>query len=101
MVRIGNYDVDLAARDARRADGTGQRQHLTRTEWRILDMLTRNPGRLVGHREFLQHVWGPAYLDQTNHLRQYMRQLCRKFEPDPGHPRHLLTEPAMGYRFQP
>ncbi|GAA0709055.1 response regulator [Dactylosporangium roseum] len=100
-VRVGDYDIDLAAHDARRADGSGQRQHLTRTEWRILDLLARNPGKLVSHRELLRHVWGPTYLDQTHYLRQYMGQLRRKLEPDPARPRHLLTEPAMGYRFQP
>ncbi|GGM27300.1 response regulator [Dactylosporangium sucinum] len=100
-VRIGDYEIDLVARDARRADGTGGRQHLTRTEWLILDLLARNPGKLIGHRELLQHVWGPTYLDQTHYLRQYIGQLRRKLESDPARPRHLLTEPAMGYRFQP
>ncbi|GAA3290765.1 response regulator [Dactylosporangium vinaceum] len=100
-VRVGHYQIDLAARDARRIDGSGERQHLTRTEWRILGLLVRSPGKLVGHRELLQHVWGPTYVGETHYLRQYMGQLRRKLETDPAHPRHLLTEPAMGYRFQP
>ncbi|MET7401285.1 response regulator [Dactylosporangium sp. NPDC005572] len=99
IVHIGDYAIDLVAHDARHTDG--RRQHLTRTEWRILELLARNPGKLIGHRELLQHVWGPTYHDQTHYLRQYMGQLRRKLEPEPARPRHLLTEPAMGYRFQP
>ncbi|MGI5240892.1 response regulator [Dactylosporangium sp. CA-139066] len=100
-VRIGDYEVDVAARDVRRADGSGERVHLTRTEWRMLELLVRNPGRLVGRRELLRHVWGPTYVGETHYLRQYMTQLRRKLEHDPSRPRHLLTEPAMGYRYQP
>jgi two-component system KDP operon response regulator KdpE len=101
VVHLGEYVIDLASRDVRRAGDSGQRQHLTRTEWRILELLVHNPGRLVGHRELLQHVWGPTYVEEHHYLRQYMNQLRRKLEPDPARPRHLLTEPAMGYRFQP
>ncbi|WP_432825718.1 response regulator [Dactylosporangium sp. CA-092794] len=100
-VRIGDYEVDLTDRDVRRIDDPTQRQHLTRTEWKLLELLVRNPGRLVGHRELLQHVWGPTYGEESHYLRQYMGQLRRKLEADPSRPRHLLTEPAMGYRFQP
>ncbi|WP_432974984.1 response regulator [Dactylosporangium sp. CA-233914] len=100
-VRIGEYEVDLAAHDVHRADDPARRQHLTRTEWRLLELLLRNPGRLVGHRELLAHVWGPTYVEENHYLRQYMAQLRRKLETDPARPRHLLTEPAMGYRFQP
>ncbi|WP_433222560.1 response regulator [Dactylosporangium sp. CS-047395] len=101
VVRVGDFDVDLVARDVRHASDPAQRLHLTRTEWRLLELLLRHPGRLVGHRELLQHVWGPTYVGETHYLRQYMAQLRRKLEPDPARPRHLLTEPAMGYRFQP
>jgi two-component system KDP operon response regulator KdpE len=100
-VTIGEYEVDVVARDVRRADGSGERLHLTRTEWRMLELLVRNPGRLVGHRDLLRHVWGPTYVEENHYLRQYMAQLRRKLETDPARPRHLLTEPAMGYRFQP
>ena len=61
----------------------------------------RNPGKLVSQRQLLQEVWGPTYRTETHYLRQYMAQLRRKLEDDPAHPRHLLTEPGMGYRFQP
>ncbi|MEV0567762.1 response regulator [Dactylosporangium sp. NPDC050588] len=97
--RIGRYSVDLATRDARRDDG--DRQHLTRTEWRLLELLVAHPGRLIGHRELLQHVWGPTYVNEVHYLRQFLAQLRRKLETDPSRPRHLLTEPGMGYRFQP
>jgi two-component system KDP operon response regulator KdpE len=61
-------------------------------------VLARNSGRLVGQRQLLQEVWGPTYLKQTHDLRQYVNQLRHKLEPDPARPRHLLTEPEMGYR---
>jgi two-component system KDP operon response regulator KdpE len=61
----------------------------------------RNPGKLIGQRQLLQEVWGPAYGKETNYLRVYLAQLRRKLEPDPAHPRHLITEPGMGYRFEP
>ena len=64
-------------------------------------MLVRNPGKLVSQRQLLQEVWGPQYRNETNYLRQYMAQLRRKLEADPARPRHLLTEPGMGYRFMP
>jgi two-component system, OmpR family, KDP operon response regulator KdpE len=74
---------------------------LTPTEWHLLEILLRNPGKLVSQRQLLREVWGPRYQTETNYLRQYMAQLRRKLEEDPGHPRHLLTEPGMGYRFAP
>lgn len=61
----------------------------------------RHPGQLISQRHLLQEVWGPTYGTETNYLRAYMAQLRRKLEPDPAKPRHLITEPGMGYRFQP
>jgi two-component system KDP operon response regulator KdpE len=63
-------------------------------------VLVRNEGKLVPHRQLLQEVWGPAYETETNYLRVYLGQLRGKLEPDPARPRHLLTEPGMGYRFE-
>jgi two-component system KDP operon response regulator KdpE len=74
---------------------------LTPTEWHLLEVLVRNPGRMVAQRQLLQEVWGPAYEKETHYLRVYMAQLRRKLEPDPAHPAHLVTEPGMGYRFEP
>jgi len=74
--------------------------HLTPTEWGILEILARNPGKLVGREELLKEVWGPAYAKESHYLRVYLAQLRRKLEDDPAHPRHLLTEAGMGYRFE-
>jgi two-component system, OmpR family, KDP operon response regulator KdpE len=94
-VWVGDVEVDLA----RKAVSTGVR--LTPTEWHLLEILLRNPGKLISQRQLLTEVWGPAYVRETHYLRQYMAQLRRKLEPDHSRPVHLLTEPGMGYRFQP
>jgi len=99
--RIGRYDVDLTAHTAQAADDPGESVHLTRTEWMLLDVLVRNPGKLVAQRQLLQEVWGPTYLQESQYLRQYIAQLRRKLEDEPARPRHLITEPGMGYRFRP
>ena len=80
----------------------GAEIRLTPTEWQMLEILVRNPGRLVTQRQLLQEVWGPQYGTESNYLRVYMAQLRRKLEPDPSRPRYFLTEEAgMGYRFDP
>ncbi|WP_185061288.1 response regulator [Pseudonocardia eucalypti] len=98
VVKAATFTVDLAAKRVVRDEAE---IHLTPTEWGILEQLVRNPGKLVGQRQLLQEVWGPAYGKETNYLRVYLAQLRRKLEPDPAHPRHLITEPGMGYRFEP
>jgi two-component system KDP operon response regulator KdpE len=97
-VPVGDFVVDLTAGTVEDADGG--RVRLTPTEWQLLEILVRNPGRLVGQRELLQKVWGPAYGSETHYLRQYMARLRHKLERDPARPQHLITEPGMGYRFQ-
>jgi two-component system, OmpR family, KDP operon response regulator KdpE len=104
VVTVGNHLVDLAAHRVTPADdaaGTGGDVRLTPTEWQLLEALVRHPGRLMTQRELIRTIRGPSYDDATHYLRQYMNQLRRKLEPDPTRPRHLLTEPGMGYRFQP
>jgi two-component system, OmpR family, KDP operon response regulator KdpE len=96
VVRTDHFTVDLASRQVT-VDGGAVR--LTPTEWGLLSELVSAPGRLVSQRQLLQAVWGPAYQKETHYLRVYMGQLRRKLEPDPAHPRYLLTEPGMGYRF--
>jgi two-component system, OmpR family, KDP operon response regulator KdpE len=91
------FTVDLAAG---RVTADGHDVRLTPTEWRLLEVLARNRGRVVDHSRLLLDVWGPAYRDQTHYLRVFMATLRRKLEPDPAHPRHLLTEPGRGYRFE-
>ena len=99
VVRTASFTVDLAA--GRVTDSGGQAVRLTPTEWGLLEALARQAGRLVQGRDLLREVWGPAYGSETNYLRVYMAQLRRKLEPDPRHPRHLLTEPGLGYRLEP
>jgi len=102
IVTFGAVTVDLAARRVTLADGTPRTEvRLTRTEWHLLEVMLRNPGKLLSHRQLLTEAWGPGYENAGGNLRVYMAQLRRKLEPDPGRPRHLLTEPGMGYRFQP
>ncbi|MFI6443449.1 response regulator [Kitasatospora sp. NPDC050543] len=97
LVVTDSFTVDLAAKKVNR-DGTDVR--LTPTEWHLLEVLVRNAGRLVSQTQLLQEVWGPAYRTETNYLRVYLAQLRRKLEADPSHPRHFITEPGMGYRFE-
>jgi two-component system KDP operon response regulator KdpE len=90
--------IDLAARRLRR-DGHDVR--LTPTEWHLVELLVRNSGKLVTQRQLLQEVWGPAFATETNYLRVYFARIRRKLEVDPAAPAHFITEPGMGYRFQP
>jgi two-component system KDP operon response regulator KdpE len=119
-VRLGDLTVDLAAKRVSRdaggrsriraeaneaADGADPQAdgdiRLTPTEWHLLEVLLRNPGKLLSHRQLLNDVWGPGYDNAGGNLRLYMAQLRRKLEPDPARPRWLITEPGMGYRYQP
>jgi two-component system, OmpR family, KDP operon response regulator KdpE len=81
--------------------GPGETLRLTATEWRILEVLLARPGQLVGSTQILTGVWGPGFGQRTNYLRFHMARLRRKLEDNPARPRHLLTEPGMGYRYQP
>jgi two-component system KDP operon response regulator KdpE len=97
VVVAGRLAVDLARKKVTR-DGADVR--LTPTEWHLLEVLVHHRGRLVSQKQLLQEVWGPQYGTETNYLRVYTAQLRRKLEDDPAHPRHLITEPGMGYRFE-
>jgi two-component system, OmpR family, KDP operon response regulator KdpE len=102
---IGSCEVDLGAHTVVRmpdgGDGEAEHVHLTRTEWRMLDVLLRSAGQLVPASRLLGELWGPGAEDSTHYLRFHMARLRRKLEDDPPRPRHLLTEPGMGYRYQP
>jgi two-component system KDP operon response regulator KdpE len=120
---VGQWLVDLTAHQVSRAsaatdtatalasagagtgagDGLGEEEtlRLTPTEWRILEILLRRPGQLVGSAQLLTGVWGPGYQQRTNYLRFHMARLRRKLEDNPARPRYLRTEPGMGYRYQP
>ncbi|MFF4655446.1 response regulator [Streptomyces sp. NPDC001381] len=97
VVTTDGFTVDLLAKKATRG---GRDVRLTPTEWHLLEILVCSPGRLITQKQLLQEVWGPSYGSKTNYLRVYMAQLRRKLEADPAHPRYLITEPGMGYRFE-
>ncbi len=98
-ILVGTTTVDLLAKTARAADGSSV--HLTPTEWHLLEALLRNPGMLVTGRALLTQLRGSPEHTDPSYLRIYIASLRRKLEPDPSRPRHLLTEPGMGYRFEP
>jgi two-component system KDP operon response regulator KdpE len=101
-VVLGQLTVDLAAKRVHRQDGEAAGDvRLTPTEWQLLEALLRHPGRLVTSRQLLTEIWGPSGVDGGSVLRVHMTHLRSKLEPDPARPRYLLTEPGMGYRFQP
>ena len=111
VVIIGSSSIDLAAHTVTRpspgagtgsVDGPGPESvHLTRTEWRLLEILLRSPGQLIPASRMLTEIWGAGYEHHSHYLRFHMAGLRRKLEDDHARPRYLLTEPGMGYRYQP
>jgi two-component system, OmpR family, KDP operon response regulator KdpE len=104
MYSIGSCEVDLTTHTVVRkpvSGGDPEQVHLTRTEWRVLDVLLRSAGQLVPSGRLLGELWGPGAETSTHYLRFHMARLRRKLEDDPPRPRHLLTEPGMGYRYAP
>jgi two-component system KDP operon response regulator KdpE len=97
VIETPDFSVDLRAK---RIFKRGKEVKLTPTEWHIVELLVRNPGKLVSQRQLLKTVWGPKYEDETNYLRVFMAQVRRKLEPVPSKPRYFITEPGMGYRFE-
>ncbi|MFC8516391.1 response regulator [Streptomyces sp. NPDC057257] len=96
-VETDDFSIDLLAKKVVR---NGRDVRLTPTEWHLLEILVVSPGRLITQKHLLQEVWGVSQSNKTNYLRVYMAQLRRKLETDPAHPRYLITEPGMGYRFE-
>jgi two-component system KDP operon response regulator KdpE len=97
VIETASFSIDLLAKKVLKE---GKEVHLTKTEWGVLELLARNRGRLVAQKQLLNEVWGPSYETESHYLRVYLAQLRRKLEPEPSRPRHLLTEPGMGYRFE-
>jgi two-component system, OmpR family, KDP operon response regulator KdpE len=97
-VSIGGHEIDPAARTV---NGGAAAVRLTPTQWRLLEILLRHPGQLVATPRLLTEIWGPGHERSAHYLRFHMSGLRRKLEADPSRPRHLLTEPGMGYRYQP
>lgn len=98
IVATTAFTIDLASHVVTR---NGQPVRLTPTEWRLLEILARNAGRIVSQEELLRELRGPDVDRESHYLRVYLAQLRRKLEPDPARPRHLLTEPGIGYRLVP
>ncbi|HSY14790.1 MAG TPA: response regulator [Jatrophihabitantaceae bacterium] len=99
VATLGRVRVDLSLTSA--TDDAGHSVHLTPTEWKILDVLLRHPGKLINSDALLTAVRGSSEHTDPSYLRIYIAQLRRKLEPEPARPRHLITEPGMGYRYQP
>lgn len=97
VIETDTFTIDLVAKKVHR---DGVEVHLTPTEWGLLEILARNPGKLIPQKQLLNDVWGPGYADHSHYLRVYLAQLRRKLEPQPSQPRHLITEAGMGYRFE-
>ncbi len=97
-VTTPHFSIDLAAKRATREDGHDA--GLTPREWALVEVVVRNAGKLITHRQLLRDVWGPAYETETNYLRVHFRHIRQKLEPDPSRPRYFITEPGMGYRFE-
>jgi two-component system KDP operon response regulator KdpE len=98
IVTFGEVSVDLSAHLVTRA---GHSVRLTPTEWRLLEVLIRNPDKLVTHETLLTEAWGPQYTSDTGYIRLFISQLRKKLESEPSAPRYLLTQQGLGYRFTP
>jgi two-component system KDP operon response regulator KdpE len=93
-----DFVIDFVAKQVRRDDALVR---LTPTQWHIVEVLVKNAGRLVTYEQLLREVWGPTYGKETNYLRVFMTQIRQKLEPEPSHPRYFITEPGIGFRYQP
>jgi two-component system KDP operon response regulator KdpE len=97
-IEVGDVAIDLAKPSLTRG---GQPVRLTRTEWELLRTLVKHAGRTLTHRQLFTAVWGNSYGDAQQYLRVHIRSLRRKIEADPVRPRIIVTEPGVGYRFEP
>ena len=96
VLRYGDVVVDLGRR---LVEVGGERVHLTKTEWALLEALATNPGKLLTHQWLLRKVWGPGYAEESHYLRVYVRALRRKLGDEAAAPQLILTEPGVGYRW--
>jgi two-component system, OmpR family, KDP operon response regulator KdpE len=98
VLRFGELELDLVKK---LVTLDGQAIHLTPTEYRLLEAMATNPGKLLTHGWLLRKVWGPGYGTESNYLRLYVRQLRQKLGDNPSAPRWITTEPGLGYRWLP
>jgi two-component system KDP operon response regulator KdpE len=98
LIKVGDFRVDL---ETRSVTVRGQEVHLTPKEYELMLYLIRHPNKVLTHRLLLGAVWGGDYVEQTEYMRVFVGHLRKKIEPDPTHPRYILTEPWTGYRFDP
>ena len=98
LFEFGDVKIDLGLRTAHKS---GVLVHLTPIEYRLLTFLIANAGKVLTHRQILREVWGPAHSEDGHYVRVYMGHLRQKLEDDPAQPKHILTEPAVGYRLVP
>jgi two-component system KDP operon response regulator KdpE len=98
IVVTTDFEIDFSAKRVRRGDEVVR---LTPTQWHIVEVLVRNAGKLVTYEQLLREVWGPTYGKETNYLRVFMTQIRQKLEPEPSTPRYFITEPGIGFRFEP
>jgi two-component system KDP operon response regulator KdpE len=98
VLKFGELHIDLARQLVKRGDDI---LRLTPTEYRLLETMAGNPGKLLTHRWLLQKVWGPRYGEESHYLRVFVRQLRSKLGDDPTAPRYIVTEPGLGYRWKP
>ena len=96
IVKTKDFDIDLVAK---RITRDRNEVKLTPTQWHIVELLVRNPGKLVSQQQILKEVWGEGYAEEANYLRVFMAQIRSKLEPNPAEPKYFLTEAGMGYRF--
>ncbi|MCX6107952.1 MAG: response regulator [Proteobacteria bacterium] len=97
VVSAGDLQVDIASRKVTRA---GQELKLTATEFALLTVLIRNIDKVMTHTQILKEIWGPNSSEHVQYIRVYVGHLRQKIEMDPSQPRHIVTEPGIGYRFQ-
>jgi two-component system KDP operon response regulator KdpE len=95
VFRVGSIEVDL---DKRMVKRDGEQVKLTATEYSLLSLFVKNPGRVLTHKYILERVWGPTYVDETHYSRIYIAQLRKKLEDNPAEPKLLVTESGIGYR---
>jgi len=98
VLEAGDFRLDV---ETRKVTISGQEIHLTPKEFELLAHLMRHAGKVLTHRKLLTAIWGGNYGEQTEYLRVFVGQLRKKIEPDPASPRYILTEPWIGYRFDP